>query len=65
MSTTSSFSTITTREEVHTFTNLGPFNPYEKPRKLEWEFNRVFQNIWATKLSWLETIVGLIGSCQW
>jgi len=46
MFTISSSSIVTTREEVHAFTNLGLFNPYEKPRKLEWEFNRIFKNIW-------------------
>jgi hypothetical protein len=65
MSTTSSSSTITTTEKTHAFTNLGPFNPYEKPNKLEWELNRVFQNVWATKLHWPKTIVGLIGSYHW
>jgi hypothetical protein len=63
MSITSSSSTVITREEVHVFINLGPFNPYEKPKKLEWEFNQVFQNVWATKLPWPEIIVGLIGNC--
>jgi hypothetical protein len=50
MFTTSSSSTITIRKEAHAFRNLNPFNTYEKPRKLEWELNQVFQNVWATKL---------------
>lgn len=65
MYTISSSSTISNREEAHAFTNLGPFNPYEKPKKLERELHQVFQNVWATKLPWSETIVGLIGNCQW
>ncbi len=38
------------------------FNPIvpkpKKARKVKWEFNKVFQDIWAAKLHWLEVVMG-------
>ncbi len=30
----------------------------KKARTAEWELNKVFQNIWTTKLPWLEAVMG-------
>ncbi len=30
----------------------------KKAKKVEWEFNKVFQNIWATKLPSIEAVMG-------
>jgi hypothetical protein len=33
----------------------------KKTKKVEWEFNKMFQNIWATKLPSIEAMMGLNG----
>ncbi len=33
----------------------------KKAKKAEWEFNKMFQDIWVAKLPWVETVIGLNG----
>jgi hypothetical protein len=33
----------------------------KKKRVKEWEINRVFQNVWAMKLPWVEAMFGADG----
>jgi hypothetical protein len=33
----------------------------KKAKKVEWEFNRMFQNIWVANLPWVEVVMGLNG----
>jgi hypothetical protein len=54
----SSYSETNARGKAHVFTNFGP---YEKPKKLEWEFNWIFQDVLATKLPWVEMVIDLNG----
>lgn len=46
-----SSSIVIVREEVHVFTNPRPFGPCQKPMKLEWELNQVFQNALSCKIA--------------
>jgi hypothetical protein len=57
MFATSSFSTTSTQEKAHVFTNLGPLGPSKKPRKPEWEFNQVFQAIWDAILPLAKIVI--------
>lgn len=36
--------------------NLTPKQTWKK----EWEFNQMFQNVWATKLPWVEVMVLMV-----
>jgi hypothetical protein len=61
MSTTSCSNTTNVWEKAHAFKNPSPHSPCKNPKKLEWEFNRVFKDVWATKLPWAKAIISLNG----
>jgi hypothetical protein len=43
---------------THLFTYDPTCPKFKKPRKAKWELNKIFQDIWATKWSWDEVVMG-------
>jgi len=53
-----SFGIVISAEEPISF-NFDPIVPKpKKARKINWEFNKVFQDIWIAKLLWVEVMMG-------
>jgi hypothetical protein len=46
------------KRRTHLFTYDPTCPKLKKPRKAKWELNQIFQNIWATKRSWGEVVMG-------
>jgi hypothetical protein len=38
---------------------------HKKSKKKEWEFNHMFQDVWAIKFYWVETVMGLKGKMMY